>query len=91
MDGPTQSKVWEVRSSDFHHRGRLGLIATGKNDLGLHVMLGEVCVEGTHQIKTVAELNGHRVKLDLPEWTSCHTQPPGRGIVRSAVSTRTLF
>ena len=67
MDGSMQSKVWEIRGSDIRHRGRLGLIATGKNELGLHLMLGEVCMDGTHRIKTAAELNGHRRETGLAQ------------------------
>ena len=47
----------------------MGLIVTGKNELGLHDMIGEVDVQGTHQIMTVVELNSARDKTQL-EYTT---------------------
>lgn len=57
--------MWEIRSSDWGHRGRVGLIVTGKTQLGLHEMIGEVFVNGTHQIETVADLNNHQRETGL--------------------------
>lgn len=64
-EGSGGSKVWEIRGHDFHYRGRLGLIVTGKNPLGCWNMVGEVTLVGTHQIKTVADLNKHRKETGL--------------------------
>lgn len=68
--GSNLSKIWEVRSCQCLFRGLLGIIATGRNEAGVHLMMGCVEVIDCFQVADLKQLNENRTYTGLPQYSA---------------------